>query len=84
MIVRKEGILPCFSEILGGNYLKMILIPQNIKRNESLPTIYMFEDDSNKAAERKLTKMGRLRFGVRSKENTTKQAQPSGTIYYYS
>lgn len=28
--------------------------------------------------------MGRLRFGVRLKEKTTKQAQRSGTIYYYS
>lgn len=54
VIVRKKGILPYFSEILGGNYLTVILIPQNIKRNESLPTInYMFEDDSNKATERK-------------------------------
>lgn len=28
--------------------------------------------------------MGRLRFGGRSKENTKKQAQQNGTIYYYS
>lgn len=38
-MVRKKGILPYFSEILSGNYLKMALIPQNIRRNASLPTI---------------------------------------------
>ena len=51
--------------------------PQNIKRNTTLPII-------NYSSRMTVIKpQGRLRFGVKSTEKTTKQVQQNGTLCYY-
>lgn len=72
-MVRKKGILPYFSEILSGNYLKMALIPQNIRRNASLPTITGSRMTVIKPEEKLYNNKRWTKFEVRSKEKTVKE-----------
>lgn len=74
----KRNSLLVHNVILWRNYLKMILIPQNIKRNTSLPII------NYSSRMTVMESQGRLRFGVKSRKKTTKQVQQNGTLYYYS